>query len=42
MTRDTLSSAAAQKRAAELRTHRIAFGILILVTAHFGWITWAE
>ena len=22
--------------------YRIAFGILILVTAHFGWITWAE
>ena len=22
--------------------YRIAFGILILVTAHFGWITWAD
>ncbi len=22
--------------------YRIAFGILILVTAHFGWVTWAE
>jgi len=22
--------------------YRIAFGIVILVTAHFGWVTWAE
>jgi len=22
--------------------YRIAFGLLILVTAHFGWVTWAE
>lgn len=22
--------------------YRIAFGVLILVTAHFGWVTWAE
>ncbi len=22
--------------------YRIAFGVLVLVTAHFGWVTWAE
>ena len=22
--------------------YRIAFGILILVSAHFGWVTWSE
>jgi undecaprenyl-diphosphatase len=22
--------------------YRIAFGILVLVTAHFGWIVWKE
>ncbi|MBK7061152.1 MAG: branched-chain amino acid ABC transporter permease [Rubrivivax sp.] len=31
MTRDTLPSVAAQKRAAELRTHRIAFGLMALL-----------
>ena len=22
--------------------YRIAFGVLVLVTAHFGWVTWAD